>query len=319
MLRHSRNQTLLAAALMALVPSVLAAASANYQPPWNPPPDHGVAFTIPGVDSVADLHGDIVDPQLTVFFAGNQFMVVHDLVQAFQKQFPQYQRIFVETLPPGILAEQIRQGALVMGNLRIALKPDIYTAGHNRILELQKSNHWFSAMQDYASNRLALMVYRGNPKHIIGFKDLGRSDIRVSMPNPQWEGIARNIEALYRKAGGEPLVREIMDAKVKDGSTNLTQIHHRQTPLRILNHESDVGPVWYTEAYFQEHILNNPIETVEIPPQDNLEVTYTAGLMKHAPHPQAARAFLHFLAGAQAQAIYRRYGFMAPDPHPLAH
>ena len=285
----------------------------DYLPPWNPPPANGKHFTIPELDIVADLHGDVVDPQLTVFFAGNQFMVVHELVAAFQKRYPQYQRIFVETLPPGILADQIRKDALVMGNLRIALRPDIYTAGQNRMKELQKSDHWFSTTENYARNRLALMVYQGNPKHVAGLQDLGRADVRVSMPNPQWEGIAKTIETLYRKAGGEPLVNKIMVIKVKDGSTYLTQIHHRQTPLRILRGESDVGPVWYTEAYFQEHILHNPISTVEISDQDNMEVTYTAGLMKTAPHPQAARDFMRFLTSSAAQAIYRYYGFLAPD------
>ncbi|HVC36898.1 MAG TPA: substrate-binding domain-containing protein, partial [Gammaproteobacteria bacterium] len=231
----------------------------------------------------------------------------------------QYQRIFVETLPPGILADQIRQGALVMGNLRIALKPDVYTAGHNRIVALQQSEHCFSATEDYARNRLALMVYRGNPQHVSGLQDMGRPDVRVSMPNPQWEGIARAIEALYRKAGGESLVNKIMDLKVKNGSTYLTQIHHRQTPLRILRRESDVGPVWYTEAYFQEHILHNPISTVSIPLQDNMEVTYTAGLMKTAPHPQAAREFMQFLSSPAGQAIYRHYGFLSSDSGLIAH
>ncbi|MEO7051066.1 MAG: ABC transporter substrate-binding protein, partial [Rhodanobacter sp.] len=105
-----------------------AAVSGNFLPPWNPPPA-GLQFSVPPFDAIADLHGDIVDPQLVVFFAGNQFMVVHDLMGAFKKEHPQYQRVFVETLPPGILAKQIEGGVLVMGNLRITLKPDVYTAG----------------------------------------------------------------------------------------------------------------------------------------------------------------------------------------------
>ncbi|MGA9855636.1 MAG: substrate-binding domain-containing protein [Gammaproteobacteria bacterium] len=299
---------------MAWCSGLLAANQPDYLPPWNPPPANGKHFTIPEIDIIADLHGDVTDPQLTVFFAGNQFMVVHELVAAFQKQYPQYQRIFVETLPPGILADQIREGALVVGNLRIVLKPDIYTAGQNRIMALQKSDHSFSTTENYARNRLALMVYQGNPKHIADLRDLGRTDVRVSMPNPQWEGIAQAIETLYRKVGGEPLVNKIMVIKVKDGSTYLTQIHHRQTPLRILRGESDVGPVWYTEAYFQEHILDNPISTVEIPAQDNMDINYAAGLMKAAPHPQAARDFMQFLVSPVAQAIYRHYGFLVSSP-----
>jgi ABC-type molybdate transport system substrate-binding protein len=319
MLLRTFNSGLLCIALTAWCSISLAEGQPDYLPPWNPPPANGKHFTIPEIDIVADLHGDVVDPQLTVFFAGNQFMVVHELVAAFQKQYPQYQRIFVETLPPGILAEQIREGALVVGNMRIALKPDIYTAGQNRIMELQKSDQWFSTSENYARNRLVLMVYRDNPKHVTGLQDLGRADVRVSMPNPEWEGIAKAIETLYRKVGGEPLVNRIMVAKVKDGSTYLTQIHHRQTPIRILRRESDVGPVWYTEAYFQEHILHNPITTVEIPDKDNMQVTYTAGMMKAAPHQKAARDFMRFLISPGAQAIYRYYGFLVSDPESKAY
>ncbi|HEX6550296.1 MAG TPA: substrate-binding domain-containing protein [Gammaproteobacteria bacterium] len=300
-------------AAMLLSATGLAAANNDFLPPWNPPPQNGKSFTIPEIDIVADLHGDITDPQLVVFFAGNQFMVVHDLVQAFKQAHPEYQRVFVETLPPGILVQQIEQGALVMGNMRIALQPDVYTAGTKRIIELQDQHHWFEQTEDYARNRLAIMVYKGNPKRVRGLKDLGRADVRVSMPNPKWEGIARAIEASFRKAGGDALDHQIMSVKVKAGSTYLTQIHHRQTPLRILRRQSDAGPVWYTEAYFQQHILHNPAELVEIPADQNLSVTYAAGSMKAAPHPEAAKAFMKFLLSPEGQSVYRRYGFEPPS------
>ena len=95
----------------------------RFDPPWNAPFQAGVPFTVPGIDNAPDLYGDVVDPQLVVFFGGNQFMVLDDLLKEFRKAHPEYVRIFVETLPPGILAKQITQGSLVVGNLRIELKP----------------------------------------------------------------------------------------------------------------------------------------------------------------------------------------------------
>ena len=284
--------------------------SDNFLPPWNPPPA-GLQFSVPPFDAIADLHGDIVDPQLVVFFAGNQFMVVHDLMAAFKQAHPQYQRVFVETLPPGILARQIEGGVLVMGNLRITLKPDVYTAGKGAIAENQKKHDWFADSYDYARNPLAILVAGGNPKHIESLKDLGRADVRVSMPNPAWEGIARQIEASYRKAGGEALDHTIMQTKVADGSTFLTHIHHRQSPLRVLQGESDAAPVWSTEAYFQEQILHHPVETIAIPTTQNAVATYTAARMKGAPHEQAAKDFMAFMRSPAAQAVYRKYGFQS--------
>lgn len=301
---------LLAALLLATFgSSAQSVGKTDYLPPWNPPPA-GLQFSVPPFDAIADLHGDIVDPQLVVFFAGNQFMVVHDLMDAFKQAHPAYQRIFVETLPPGILAKQIESGSLVMGNLRITLKPDVYTAGKSAIAEKQKQHGWFADTYDYARNPLAILVAKGNPKHITGLADLGRSDVRVSMPNPVWEGIAKQIEASYRKVGGDALEHTIMQTKVADGTTFLTRIHHRQSPLRVLQGESDAAPVWSTEAYFQQQILHHPVQTIAIPDAQNAVATYTAARLKNAPHAQAAKDFMAFLQTPAAAAVYRKYGFL---------
>jgi molybdate transport system substrate-binding protein len=278
----------------------------RFDPPWNTPPPSEVMFTVPGVDNVPDLFGDITNAQLVVFFAGNQFMCIDDLLAAFKREHPEYQRIFVETLPPGILARQIQGGSITIGNLRITLKPDVYTAGKARIGEMLPL---FSKTEEYAYNRLAIMVQEGNPKNVHGLKDLGRMDVRVSMPNPAWEGVGENIETAFSKVGGEELRKAIMVEKVKDSLTFLTHIHHRQTPMRILYDQSDAAPVWYTEAYYQM-MIHHPVDMVEIPDSENIRANYIAGQLKNAPHQQAARDFMRFLISETAKAIYRKYGFI---------
>ena len=277
----------------------------QFDPPWNTPPQSKVMFTVPGIDNVPDLFGDINDPQLVVFFAGNQFMCLDDLMAAFKKAYPQYQRIFAETLPPGILAKQIDSGDVTIGNMHITLKPDIYTAGKSQIDQMQAL---FTKTAPYAYNSIAIMVRKGNPKNITGLKDLARADIRVSMPNPQWEGIAKRIEEAYVKAGGEELRKAIMETKVKDSTTFLTQIHHRQSPMRILYNQSDAAPVWYSEVYYQK-MINNPVDMVEVPATENNTSTYVAGQLKTAPHEQAAKDFMDFLVSPTAKAVYEKYGF----------
>lgn len=279
----------------------------RFDPPWNTPPKSAVQFTIPGIDNVPDLYGDINNPELVIFFAGNQFMCIDELLDAFKKRYPQYQRVFAETLPPGILASQIKGGSITIGNMRIDLKPDVFTAGKSRIGEMKSD---FTRTEEYAQNRLAIMVLQGNPKNITGLKDLGNKDTRVSMPNPEWEGIGKRIEEAYIKAGGNDLKTIIMETKVKDSTTFLTQIHHRETPLRILTGNSDAGPVWYTEAYYQQ-MIHHPIEVIEIPDSENIHATYVAGQLKDAPHQKAAKDFMNFLVSPVAKAIYKRYGFGA--------
>lgn len=280
----------------------------RFDPPWNTPPESKVHFTVPGIDNVPDLFGDINDPQLVVFFAGNQFMVIDELIAVFKKKHPQYQRVFAETLPPGILAKQIAEGSIVIGNMRITLKPDVYTAGKSRI---EQTPEWFTKTQVYAKNRLAIMVQKGNPKKVKGLKDLGQKDLRVAMPNPDFEGIGKRIEEAYVKAGGEQLKETVMKTKVKDKSTYLTQIHHRQSPMRILYNQSDAAPVWYTEAYYQK-MLGHPVEMIEVPETENIRSQYIAGQLKNAPHPEAAKDFMDFLVSNEASAIYKKFGFELP-------
>jgi molybdate transport system substrate-binding protein len=296
-------------AIMSSMGFQIPAYAEKIDPPWGPSPQGGKNFTVPGIDNVPDLHGEIVNPQLVIFFAGNQFMVVPDIMKAFRTDYPQYKRIYVETLPPGILADQIETEALIVGNLKITVRPDIYTAGKGKVEEIQREKHWFDKTVDYTRNRLAIMVYRGNPKGISSLRDLGKPDIRVSMPNPHWEGIAEVIIKAYEKSGGERLVNSVMKTKVKAGTAFLTHIHHRQTPIRIMEKKSDAGPVWFTEAYFQK-MIGNPIDLVEIPEGENITVTYSAAKMKNALHRQAASDFLKFLQSEKGQKIYKKYGFL---------
>jgi len=283
----------------------------RFDPPWGftAPEDD---FTVAGIENVPDLHGDIVNPQLVVFFAGNQFMVVDDLIAGFRKLHPEVERIFVETLPPGILARQLETGSITIGAMKITHRPDVFAAGKSRMATLTSR---FSRQETYACNRLAIMVAKGNPKKVQGLADLARPDLQVSMPNPAWEGVGQRIEDAYRKAGGESLVQAIMKTKVDAGTTYLTRIHHRQTPMRVLYGNSDAGPVWHTEVAFQQRI-GNPIEGVAVPAEHNIIATYIAGQLIDAPHPQAAAQFMNYLMSDEAAAIYRKYEFLDRDQAP---
>jgi len=303
---------------MMLVPAARAEAAQHTYPPWsegrnNPAGDKGYVFEVPVVNNVPDLHGNPGDAKLVLFIAGNQFMVLPRLVEAFEAQHPELKgRIYYETLPPGILLRQMEnRNTLTLGNLTLTVQPDVFEAGAKRLAPLAAQGKVRNVLR-YASNDLAIMVRKGNPKQIRTLRDLGRADVRVSMPNPEWEGVARLIEQSFRKAGGEALVREIMVAKRRQGTTFLTHIHHRQTPMRIAEGLSDAGVTWQSEAKFQESI-GNPISGVKIPAKDNTTGIYAAGVLTDAPHREAAEAWVKFLQTKTAQSIYRSFGFGIPE------
>ena len=96
------------------------------------------------------------------------------LVAAFEKEYPELKgKIYYETLPPGILIRQVRQGnTITVGNMTWKIQPNVYAAG-------------------------------------------------------------------------------------------LTHIHHRQTPLFLMQGLADAGVTWKSEAIFQEQ-AGHPISNIPI-------------------------------------------------------
>lgn len=268
-----------------------------------------VNFTIPCVDTMADFHGDPAGADLVVFVGGNEWFAMPHILAAFQRTHPDVRKIFYETLPPGVLAEQIHSGAIRVGDFILTVQPDVYIAGERR-MKAEERQSVVERPVLFASNSLGIIVKRGNPEHINGLVDFQRPGVRIAMPNPKTEGIARQIELAYKKAGGDALVHAIMVTKLHNGTTMLTSIHHRESPMWILEGKADAGPVWISEALYQERI-HSGIMAIRIPERDNVTGLYLAAVLKHAAHPKAAREFTSFLASPQAQAIYRSYGFAA--------
>jgi len=286
-------------------------------PPWqhgtnNDSAQRGLEFTEPDADNLADFHGDPFHAALSLYVGGNYFFAMAPLVKTFEARYPQYKgRVYWETIPPGLLAKQMEaNGTVTVGNMTWTAQPDVYLAGLKAV-QKQIQAGWLQAPAvPYVTNTLTIMVAKGNPEHISGLADLGKPEIRLAMPNPAFEGIARQIKASLKHAGGDALLDNVYSKKVKDGSTLLTHIHHRQTPLWIMSGKAQAGVTWQSEAMFQEK-AGHPIDDVSIPAQDNTTAIYAGALASHAPHEEAAKRWLDFIRSPAALAIFEQYGFKA--------
>jgi ABC-type molybdate transport system substrate-binding protein len=261
-----------------------------------------------------DLHNleYLNEADLILFMAGNQFMVMEELLSAFQKRYPEIKKIFYETLPPGLELRQILAGGARFGNMEIRVTPDIYTAVSNEAMQELLKRGLIKEYFVYLHNRIVLMVRKGNPLGIKDVKDLARDEVRISQPGPL-EDITRYIIEMYKKAGGEEFVHRIMEEKRAEGTTIFTLVHHRETPLRIIKGTADVGPVWATEVI---HAKNQglPVDMVEVGEEFDQrdKVNYYITILNNAPHPENAKKFLEFIRSSEAQEIYTKYGFV---PH----
>ncbi len=264
----------------------------------------------------SDLHNleYLDDADLVLFMAGNQFMVMEELISAFQESHPEIKKIFYETLPPGLELKQILAGGARFGDREIRVIPDIYTAvSESAMQELIKKN-FIKDYFIYLHNRIVLMIPKGNPAKIKGVLDLGRDEVRISQPGPL-EDISKYILEMYKEAGGEELVYRIMEEKRAEVTIIFTLVHHRETPLRIVKGTVDVGPVWATEVIHAQS-QGLPVEMVD--PGEQLDqrdkVNYYIAKLLNAPHPENAEKFIEFIKSPKAQKIYAKYGFVPNFP-----
>ena len=262
-----------------------------------------------------DLHNlEIADSaDLVLFMAGNQFMVMGEIIYEFQDKHPDIKKIFYETLPPGLELKQILSGGAVFKGKTLHVRPDIYTSVNKKGMKILEESGFIknNDYKLYLHNRLTLMAPKGNPAKIESVLDMGRNDVRISQPDPENEDIAFHIIDMYRQAGGEDLVHRIMEEKRAEGTTVFTIVHHRETPLRILKKTVDVGPVWATEVIYAK---SSGLAFDVVEPGEDLDqrdkINYYVCKLSNAPNPENAQKFLDFITSQSAQNIYKKYGFL---------
>ncbi|MEE9524016.1 MAG: substrate-binding domain-containing protein [Thermodesulfovibrionales bacterium] len=261
-----------------------------------------------------DLHNIefMEDADLVLFMAGNQFMVMDELISAFRKEYPDIKRIFYETLPPGLELRQILAGGARFGDMTLIGDADIYTSVAEDAMKELLTMEYIKDYAVYLHNRIVLMVPSGNPAGIKVVDDLGRDDVRISQPGAM-EDISHHIMHMYEMAGGMSFARRIIEEKRAEGTTILTVVHHRETPLRIMKGTVDVGPVWATEIVnaLGEGLDIDVVEPGKVIDQHD-HVNYYVTKLSNAPNPQNAELFLKFIRSDKAQNIYKKYGFV---PH----
>jgi len=259
-------------------------------------------------------HADSAD--LILFMAGNQFMLMPKLIAAFKESYPEVAAIFYETLPPGLELNQILAGGMEYNGRTYQIQADVYSSVSRQAMqtlvakELVNQDDYFT----YLHNKLALMVKKGNPKSIHSVLDLGREDLVISQPNPDYENIADHIIAMYGQAGGQTFVEKMLQEKKADGTTLFTTVHHRETPERIIRGKADVGPVWHTEIVAAE---NDGLEVQGIPVAEALDqseaINYFIAPLRQGRNPENAGKFLQFIRTETARKIFTDYGFVVPS------
>jgi len=255
------------------------------------------------------------DSDLVMYLAGNQFMVMEELIKDFQSKNKTIKTVYVETIPPGqILKKQLLKQGKING-AKTSMTPDLFASVNINHLKKLNKKGLLNNYIIYTHNKLELMVAKGNPKKIKGAKDLSRDDIVQSHPNPLTEGIFRFYGSemlkdlgLYEKVTAGQKCKKCWAVPQK---TWFTARHHRETPYRIENKQADVGIVWTSEvAHAKAEGRKIDGVVIQAPYNKQDKVAYVIGVMNKARNTENAKVFLKYLATPDAQKIYASYAFI---------
>jgi len=180
------------------------------------------------------------------------------------------------------LTTQIRQGA----------PADVFASAD--LANMDKVKELVATPQNFASNRLAIVVEQGNPKGVKGLADLADPGLKVVLAAPDVPAGEYAAEALGKA-----------DVTVKPVSQ---EDNVKAVVTKVSLGEADAGIVYVTDVTAG----GSKVEGVDIPDDQNVTATYPLATVKAANDEAGAEAFLDLVLSAEGQQVLKKYGFLPP-------
>jgi molybdate transport system substrate-binding protein len=188
----------------------------------------------------------------------------------------------------GTLQRQIEQGAPV----------DIFISASPKEMDSLRSQGLLvpDTRRDLVKNSVVLIVPAGSTV-VAGFQDLTRPAVKtIAVGEPQTVPAGKYAqEVLTHLSIYDQLKPKLVLAK-----------DVRQVLTYVETGNADAGIVYATDAK-----ISKKVTVVATAPEDSHSpVVYPAAVIKNSKNPAGAKAFLEFLAGEKARAVFQKYGFI---------
>ncbi|MEX0631172.1 MAG: molybdate ABC transporter substrate-binding protein [Chloroflexota bacterium] len=158
----------------------------------------------------------------------------------------------------------------------------------------------------FAGNTVVLIVPFDTPAAIRTPADLARDEVRIVAAGdevPISKYISKVVYILARLAGYPADFSNAYAANVVSREVNVQAV-----VAKIELGEGDAAFVYQTDA-----LASGSVRTVPIPDEANVQAHYAGVVITTSAHPEAARAFLHWLTGPDGRAILAEFGFLPPS------
>jgi molybdate transport system substrate-binding protein len=180
------------------------------------------------------------------------------------------------------LATQIQQAA----------PADVFASAD--IANMDKVKDLVNTPQNFASNLLAIVVEKGNPKDVKGLEDLASPDLKV-------------VLAAEEVPAGK-YAKQVIDQAGVSVAPVSQEDNVKAVVTKVSLGEADAGIVYVTDVTAG----GDKVEGVDIPEDQNVTATYPIATVKATKAQDKAQAFMDLVLSGQGQQVLEQFGFLPP-------
>jgi molybdate transport system substrate-binding protein len=246
------------------------------------------------MDLIAPAHPDTESTQtLTVFAAASLTDAFQEIGREFEKINPGVKVIFSFS-GSQVLRTQIEQGAVA----------DVYASADHKNMDTIAAENLIdmNSYQDFATNRMVVILPPGNPAALESLHDLTRPHLKLVMADPSVPAGNYARQILSRMSEDPVFGEDFTSAVLVNVVSNETDV--RQVVTKVELGEADAGIV-YTSDAVAAHDLN----TIAIPDNFNVSARYPIAILNNSSNPDLAAKFIAYVNSPAGQAIMEKWGF----------
>jgi len=190
----------------------------------------------------------------------------------------------------------------LLSNIEVSRMGDLYIAADHSYIEIAQEKELVRETLPLAYQRPVVAVAKGNPKKFQGLEDLGRSDLRVALGNPEAASIGRQTKRLLECAGVWD------DVKKQVERTGVFKPTVPEVANDVKLGAVDAGVIWDgTVAQYPE------LDAIHFPLFDAAKKEISVAVLASSQQPTTALRFARYLNSRIGNDVFKRYGFEAVD------
>jgi len=230
---------------------------------------------------------------LTVFAAASLIDAFQEIGKAYEAIHPGV-KINFSFAGSQVLRTQLEQGALT----------DIFaSADHKNMDILIKDNLIASnSYQDFATNRLAVVLPSNNPAGVKSLEDLARLNLKLILADPSVPAGNYAQQILFNISKDPEYGESFSSAVLANVLSYETDV--KQVVTKVELGEADAGIVYVTDAFAAPDLVTIPISE-----KFNIIAQYPIAILTNSPNPYLAAGFISFITSPDGQAIMEKWGF----------